>query len=44
MGSKLIYVGLTMIVAVAPFWDKPYIKIAGAIIMTIGVVLYCLDK
>ncbi len=44
MGQKFCWVGLTLIVAVAPFVGGKYALVAGAIIMVIGSVLVCLDK
>ncbi len=45
MGSKLLWIGLTLNVAGASFdTNIPSVRIVGAVIMVIGCILLVLDK
>lgn len=50
MGSKLLWVGLTWILALVPVLEalglnaSPVLVLVGAVLMVIGAVMYCLDK
>ena len=50
MGSKFLWIGLTMIVAIPPMvtgfggHSESAIVIAGGVIMVVGAILYCLNK
>lgn len=44
MGSKLLWLGLTIIEAARVLTTIPNADVVGAIIMVIGLVLYLIDK
>jgi hypothetical protein len=45
IGKKLLWVGLTMIIALPPVGvSVGIISMIGAILMIVGVVMFCVDK
>lgn len=44
MGTKITWVGLTIMLALTKFLPSTGVETAGAIIMIIGTILLCLDK
>lgn len=44
MGIKLMWTGLTLMLAIPKFWSGFTIEVVGGIFMTIGCILMWLDK
>lgn len=44
MGSKLLWLGLTIMMAFEAVFPLPAGQVVGAIIMIVGCILYLLDK